>query len=72
MCCSWLHDDLLLSRLADLRRRWCSTARPAASTRSTGERSVGASFDVSLERERNPSLQADIWRAALSVSAGIP
>lgn len=60
---------------ADLNQLWCTTARPAASTRSTGERLVGTLFVVLLKGNRNLSPQADIYRGGgffFSLPAGIP
>lgn len=50
---------------ADLNQLWCTTARPAASTRSTGERLVGTLFVVLLKGNRNLSPQADIYRGGV-------
>lgn len=38
----FIFDTHTLSLPADPKQLWCTTAPPAASTRSTGERSVGS------------------------------
>ena len=72
LCCQLMSTNVFLStfsHLADLKQLWCTTARPAASTRSTGERSV-RTHPVPCSKGTGHLWASFVWRNPQCCCAG--